>query len=416
MLQSKLFYFAKKDFPKDEESLNAKYLIRAGFVEKLSAGVYHFLPLGLRVLNKLVNLVRKEMNLLEAQEVLLPALHPKENWLITQRWEKFDALFKIKSRTENEYALGPTHEEVIFPLLKKGIQSYKDLPIALFQIQTKFRDELRAKAGLLRCREFIMKDLYSFHKDSKEVEKYKEKVDKAYLKIFKLLNLPVYKTLASGGTFSDFSTEFQVPTENGEDEIFVCENCNIAWNREIFNEIKCKNCKKEVFKTKAIEVGNTFNLGTGFSEKFQLKYKDKNGKENFVFAGCYGLGITRLIGAVVEVFHDENGIIWPKIISPYSIHFLILKEKIKLKDYEKIFEIFEKFNLDFLIDDRKVSFGQKLVESDLLGISLRIITSDKLKDKFEVKLRDKKDVKILNRNQLVNFLKDYVSKIPFSKI
>jgi len=411
MLQSKLFYSARKEFPKDEESLNARYLIRAGFIEKLSAGVYQFLPLGLRVLEKLINLVKREMSLLNAQEILLPALHPKENWVKSQRWEKFDALFKLKSRTENEYALGPTHEEVIFPLLKKSIQSYKDLPISLFQVQTKFRDELRAKAGLLRCREFLMKDLYSFHTTFEEVEKYKEKVDKAYLRIFKSLKLPVFKTLASGGTFSDFSTEFQVPTENGEDEIFICKNCNMAWNKEIFNSLKCKNCKDEVIKLRAIEVGNTFNLGTSFSEKFDLKYKDRKGKENFVFAGCYGLGITRLIGAIVEIFHDNEGIIWPSKISPFSIHFLVLKEKIKLNNYEKIFKFFEKLNLDVLIDDRKVSFGQKLVESDIIGIPLRIVVSDKIKDKFEVKFRDKKDVKILNNNELINFLRKYKNAI-----
>ncbi len=406
MFQSKLFYKAKKEFPKDEESINAKYLIRAGFIEKLSSGVYEFLPLGFRVLEKITDLVRKEMLSLNAQELLLPALHPKENWLATQRWEKFDALFKLKSRTGSEYALGPTHEEIIFPLVKEMISSYKDLPLALFQIQTKFRDELRAKAGLLRGREFLMKDLYSFHKTNEEVEKFKEKVDRAYLRIFKVLGLKVYKTFASGGTFSKYSTEFQVPTEFGEDEILICSNCKVAWNKEIKSDRICNFCKEILTDHKAIEVGNTFNLGDSFSKSFDLKFKDKDGKEKYVFAGCYGLGISRLMGAIVEVFHDDRGIIWPEKVAPFTFHILILKKKVNLSEVESIVKIIEKLKKDYLLDERNISFGQKLVESDLIGIPYRLVLSERLKNMIEFKERKSEKVKLLKISELFKFLKE----------
>ena len=402
MLQSNLFYFPTREFPANEESINAKYLIKAGYVVKTSTGVYSFLPLGLKVLEKIANLVRKEMFTLGAQEILMPALHPKDLWVKTGRWEKFDALFRLKSRTDSWYALGPTHEEIIFPLVKRKINSYKDLPLALFQIQTKFRDELRAKSGLLRGREFLMKDLYSFHQTSDEVEKYKEKVEKSYQRIFKKLNLKVFKVLASGGTFSKYSVEFQVPCQYGEDEIKYCSNCNLAWNVEIQKNKNCPQCQNQLSLFKTIEVANTFNLGTKFSEFFDVKFKDKNGKENFVFAGCYGLGISRLLGTLVEVFHDDYGLCWPPIVSPFLVHLLILKTKIDKKEIEKFEKLFNSLNIDYLIDDRQINFGEKLVESDLLGISYRLVISEKLKDKIEFKERFTKKIKIVSFSELKN--------------
>jgi len=403
MRQSELVYKTYKEEPADEKSRNAKLLIRAGFIEKVSAGIYNFLPLGLRVINKIENIIREELNKIGCQELLLTNLHPKEYWEKTGRWEIFDALFKTKSKTGSEYALAPTHEEVIFPLVKKIIKSYKDLPVALYQINTKFRDELRAKSGLLRGREFIMKDLYSFHKNNEEVEKFKKLVDKTYKKIFKRCGLNAIETFASGGTFSKYSTEFQVPTDSGEDEIYYCEKCKKAWNKEIYKKDYCEICKSKLVKLKSIEVGNTFNLGTKYSEAFDLKYIDKDNKERPVYAGCYGIGVTRLMGAIVEVHNDEKGIIWPESVAPFKIHILDLKFKKGVG--EKIYKDLIK-NYEVLYDDREnVSPGEKFAESDLIGIPYRIVIGEKIKNnKVDIKKRSEKKYKEVNIKDIRKWL------------
>ncbi|MGC8981446.1 MAG: aminoacyl--tRNA ligase-related protein [Minisyncoccia bacterium] len=403
MRQSELFYKTYKEKPSDEESKNAILLIKGGFIEKVSAGIYNLLPLGLRVIKKIEDIIREELNSIGCQEVFLSDLHPKENWLKTKRWDKFEALFKTKSKTGSEYALAPTHEEVIFPLVKRIIKSYKDLPIALYQINTKFRDELRAKSGILRAREFIMKDLYSFHKDNEELEKFKKIVDKTYKKIFKRCGLNAIETFASGGTFSKYSTEFQVPTESGEDIIYFCDRCKKAWNKEIYKKNYCEICNKELKKLKSIEVGNTFNLGIKYSEAFDLKYLDKDNKEKYVYAGCYGIGVTRLMGAIVEVYNDNKGIIWPESVAPFKIHILDLKfdgigEKI-YNDLRKDYEV--------LYDDRKnVSPGEKFAESDLLGIPYRIVIGEKIKkNKIDIKNRKDKKYREINIKDIRKWLK-----------
>ena len=238
MRQSKLFTKTIKEVPKDELSINAKFLIRAGFIDKLGAGIYTFLPLGLRVHNKIINIIREEVNTIGGQEILMPALTPKENWKITNRWDNFDPLFKIKGKDRKEYALGATHEEIITPLLKKQLFSYKEFPSYVYQIQTKFRNELRAKSGLIRGREFSMKDLYSFHTDENDLNKYYETVVKSYFKIFKRCGLGAitYLTFASGGAFSKYSHEFQTLAETGEDTIYICPKCKIAINKEMIKE------------------------------------------------------------------------------------------------------------------------------------------------------------------------------------
>jgi prolyl-tRNA synthetase len=403
MRQSELFYKTYKEKPADEESRNAILLIKAGFIEKVSAGVYNLLPLGLRVVGKIENIIREELNRIGCQEIFLSDLHPKENWVKTKRWETFDALFKTKSKTGSEYALAPTHEEVIFPLVKKNIKSYKDLPLALYQINTKFRDELRAKSGLLRGREFIMKDLYSFHKDNEDLEKFKKIVDKTYKKIFKRCGLNAIETFASGGTFSKFSTEFQVPTDSGEDEIYYCKRCKKAWNKEIYKKDYCEICKSKLEKLKSIEVGNTFNLGTKYSEAFDVKYLDKDNKEKFVYAGCYGIGITRLMGAIVEVHNDEKGIIWPESVAPFKIHILDLKFKKGVG--EKIYKDLIK-DYEVLYDDRgNVSPGEKFAESDLIGIPYRIVIGEKIKNnKVDIKKRSEKKYKEVNIKDIRKWL------------
>lgn len=416
MLHSELFCPTLKEFPKDEVSKNAGLLIKAGYLEKVSAGIYNFLPLGWRVLNKIIEIVRKEMNSIGAQEILMPALHPAENWLQTNRWNLFDALFKLKSRTGLEYALGPTHEEIIFPLIKNKIKSYRDLPLALYQIQTKFRDELRAKAGILRGREFIMKDLYSFHQSSQKVEQYKRKVEQAYLRIFKKLNLKAIITKASGGTFSPYSTEFQVITESGEDTIYFCPVCQLAYNKEIIFEEKCPECQSKFQVHQAIEVANTFNLGDKFSKSFEVYFVNKQNQKELIFAGCYGLGITRTMGAIVEVKSDDYGLVWPEIISPYLIHLIVLPSGSKVVQRKLMnlgYRLYQKLldkKIEVLFDEREsLTPGEKLVESDLLGISWRVIISEKnfSKGLLEIKKRGQKKGKLVKLSELNTYIQKW---------
>ncbi|MBI2033767.1 MAG: hypothetical protein HYT13_01575 [Candidatus Liptonbacteria bacterium] len=403
MLQSRLFTKVARNFPKDEEAINAKLLTRAGFVEKVSAGVYSFLPLGLRVMRKIETIIREEMNALGGMEILMPALHPKENWETTGRWKTFDVLYKIKSREGKEFALGPTHEEIVVPLVAKFVNSYKDLPVYLYQIQDKFRDELRAKSGLLRGREFLMKDLYSFHTSEGDLDSFYEKMKKVYTKLFSRAGLKTRIVKSSGGTFSKYSHEFQVLTPVGEDAVFYCEKCDFAENKEIA-EVKegdkCPNCAGKIRVSQGIEVGNIFKLGTKFSKDFELLYKDEKGKENHISIGCYGIGLSRLMGAIVEIFHDEQGIIWPETVAPFAAHLIELGEGKSKKLYHDL----QKAGIDVLYDDRNISHGEKLTEADLIGIPLRLVQSEKTGAKIEVKRRDEKDSKLMTVSQVIKLL------------
>ena len=412
MLQSKLFYKTSKDISLEEKSVNARLLIRAGFVDKLMAGVYTFLPLGLRVLEKIKKIIREEMNAIGGQEILMPALTPKENWTTTGRWDSIDVLFKLKGSGGKEYALGSTHEEIVTPLAKKIINSYKDLPLAVYQIQDKFRDEPRAKSGLLRGREFSMKDLYSFHADLADLDQYYEKSKEAYLKIFKRCGIEALVTEASGGTFSKYSHEFQVLTESGEDIIFYCEKCSYAQNKEI-GEFKagdkCPKCGGKMLEGKAIEVGNIFKLKTKFSEAFDLNFLDKDGKKNLVVMGCYGIGPSRVLGTVAEISHDEKGIIWPAEIAPFDVHLLALfgkdskvNERIK-EESGRLHESLQKAGFEVLYDDREsVSAGVKFGESDLFGIPARLVISEKTlaKDSVESKIRAGSEAELVKLNKI----------------
>ena len=324
MRQSELFTKTSKTEPKDETSINARLLTKAGFIQKLGAGIYSFLPLGFLVLKKIENIIREEMNAIGGQELLMPALHPKEIWEETGRWQTADYLYKLKDRQDKYFALGATHEEVITDIVRKYISSYKDLPLYLYQIQVKFRDELRAKSGLLRAKEFIMKDLYSFHADEEDRKQYYETIKKAYLKIFKRCGLDAIVAEASGGIFSkEFSHEFQVPTSAGEDIIYFCPTGDFSQNKEIAERKtgdKCPKCGKPIEEAKTIEVGNIFALGTKYSEPMKAHFVDKNGSKKPIIMGCYGIGLGRVMGAAVEVHHDEKGIIWPEEIAPFKAH------------------------------------------------------------------------------------------------
>jgi len=412
MLQSQLFTKTKKEAPKDEEAVNAQLLIRAGFIDKVMAGVYTFLPLGFRVLKKIENIIREEMVKIGGQEILMPTLQPKVNWEKTGRWQNYDSLFKLISATsKNEYVIGPTHEEIVSPLVKNFIFSYKDLPLYVFQIQNKFRDEKRAKSGLLRGREFLMKDLYSFHADEKDLDKYYEKVKAAYFNIFNRVGLKnsTLLTFASGGTFSKYSHEFQTISETGEDTIYICEKCRVAINKEIIeDETSCPECgNKKLKEEKAIEVGNIFKLKTKYSTPFDLKYRDEKGKEKEVIMGCYGIGLGRLMGTIVEIFHDAKGIIWPESIAPFAVHLLKIKnQKSKIKNNaDDVYATLQKAGIEILYDDRAdVSAGEKFAEADLIGLPYRLVISEKTGEKIEVKKRNENDAKLVSETELIKLL------------
>ena len=415
MLQSKLFAKTRKEAPKDEVSINAKLLIRAGFIDKLMAGSYTFLPLGLRVLRKIENIIREEMIAAGGQELLMPSLHPKENWAETGRWDTYDSLFKFASYySKIDLALGPTHEEIISPLVKKFNLSYKDLPLYLFQIQTKFRDEKRAKSGLLRGKEFLMKDLYSFHANEEDLNAYYEKMKTHYKNIFNKCGTgeKTCLTFASGGTFSKYSHEFQLIALAGEDTIFLCEKCGIAVNGEIIDEQKeCPECGNQDLKEeKAIETGNIFMLKTKYSDPFDLKFTDEKGKKNPVIMGCYGIGLSRLMGAVVEISNDKKGIIWPETIAPYQVHLLGLGgENQTVKDFaKKVYSDLQNQDLEVLYADRNaINAGEKLADADLIGIPYRLIVSGKSLEKNGVELKKRREDKtdIVPLNKLIFVLK-----------
>ena len=411
MRQSQLFGKTIYEVPKNEKSVNAHLLIRGGFVDKLMAGVYIYLPLGKKVLAKIENIIREEMNAIGGQEILMPALQNKEDWQTTGRWE-IDVMMKVRTYFDKEYGLGWTHEEVVTPLAKKYIRSYKDFPFSLYQIQTKFRNEKRARSGILRGREFLMKDLYSFHTSKEDLEKYYNIVKDAYFKIFKRVNLKekTYLTFASGGDFSKYSHEFQTVAEAGEDTIYICEKCDIAINKEIIKEVDrcCPQCKNKNLKEKrAIETGNIFKLKTRFTEAFNFKFLDKSSKEHLVLMGCYGLGPTRLMGTIVEIFNDKNGMIWPKSVVPYQVHLVHLGNSAKAKDKtEKIYKSLQEKKIEVLYDDRNESAGVKLKDSDLIGLPLRVIVSDKTLDRnsVEVKKRNDYESELINTSKLIRFL------------
>jgi prolyl-tRNA synthetase len=412
MRQSFLFTKTTKNIAAEEKSINAQFLIKGGYIDKLMAGVYTLLPLGLRVFKKIENIIREEMNALGGQEILMPSLQPRENWEKTGRWGAMDDLYKVADSSGHEYALGPTHEEIVVPLLKKFLNSYRDLPVYVYQFQNKFRMELRSKSGILRGREFMMKDLYSFHADEKDLDEFYTKAIQSYFNIYKRCNIgtKTYLTYASGGSFAKYSHEFQTITESGEDTIYVCQKCNLAINKEIKNETeKCPECDAQDFKEyKAIEVGNIFKLRTKYSSPFELKVNDASGKEREVIMGCYGIGLGRLMGTIVEIHHDEKGIIWPDSVAPFAVHFILIsKDSSLVKKADKLYDDLTKMGIDVLYDDRAESAGVKLNDSDLMGIPFRLILSEKTvkADSVELKRRDLDKTELIKIKKLADYLK-----------
>ncbi|OGI68307.1 prolyl-tRNA synthetase [Candidatus Nomurabacteria bacterium RIFCSPHIGHO2_01_FULL_42_15] len=415
MRQSKLFTKTRKEAPADEVSKNAELLVRGGFIHKEMAGVYSYLPLGLRVLNKIENIIREEMNKVGGQEVLMSSFQPKENWEKTGRWEAMDDLYKVSDTSGREVALGPTHEEIVVPILKNFLSSYKDFPLnsslAIYQIQNKFRMELRAKSGILRGREFMMKDMYSFHTDQKDFEQFYETMKGVYKIIFERVGIGhlTYLTFASGGTFSKYSHEFQTITSVGEDTIYVDEKSGTALNKEVCTDevLGQMNLKKEnLVEHKSIEVGNIFDLKTKYSKPFDLSFTDEKEQKHAVLMGCYGIGLSRLLGAVVEVLSDDKGIIWPESIAPFKIHLLALgDDETVLQEAEKVYENLLKNDIQVLFDDRAgISPGEKFADSDLLGIPYRAVVSTRsMKEEggIEIKKRTEEKGKIISLNELL---------------
>ena len=409
MQQSKLFGKTLREAPKDEVSANAILLSRAGYIDKLIAGVYSYLPLGYKVLVKIQNIIREEMNTIGGQEIYMPALQPKELWDETGRWEKMkEIMFQFKGRGGKEFGLGTTHEETVVDIVRKRLNSYRDLPLYLYQIQDKFRNEPRAKSGLLRGREFNMKDLYSFHANQEDLEDFYQKATKAYQNIFKRCGLESIITEASGGAFTDeYSHEFQVATEYGEDEIMVCSGCDFSQNTEICKlkeGDKCPKCGMTVKAIKSIEVGNIFKLGCKFSKDMGLTVADENGKKQEVIMGCYGIGPGRVMGSVVEIHNDDKGIIWPKELSPYQIHLVLISENRK-KEADKIYQDLTKQGIEVLFDDRDESAGVKLKDADLIGIGFQLILGDKTKDKIEYRRRDGSDEGAIKSDDILKLIK-----------
>ena len=409
MKQSRLFTKTRKEIPADEVSKNAQLLIRAGYIHKEMAGVYSSLPLGMRVLENIERVVREEMNAIGGQEIRMATLHPSEPWKQTGAWDSVDVVFKIQSRTEKEYTVGQSEEEIVTPIAQEYIRSYKDLPVAIYQIGQKYRDELRAKSGVMRGREFTMKDMYSFHETQEDFDRFYALAKEAYLTVYERLGLLAKATEASGGAFTKkLSYEFMVLTDAGEDDILYCNSCSYCVNTEISEQKEggvCTRCDGGVLsRAKASEVGNIFDLGTKYAEDFSFTYKDKEGNDKHPIMGCFGIGITRLMGVIAETFNDEKGLVWPESVAPYRVHLLELSgNDTELRDYaDGIYNTFKDNGVHVLYDDRDARAGEKFADSDLLGMPYRVVIGKKTKEegKFEVVERKTGEVTWLTEEEL----------------
>jgi prolyl-tRNA synthetase len=393
ILLSNLPFKTQKSIPSGSDNRGTGLLLQAGMIRMTLAGAYSFTTLGLRTLRKIEQIVREEMDGIGSSEILMSALGAKESWEKTGRWNDVDVLFKLPAAEWREYALNPTHEEVVTPLVGEFIQSYKDLDnCSVYQIQWKFRNEKRAKSGLLRGREFLMKDAYSFHRSQEELDAYFEVMHSAYDRVFERLGLrdSTYYTFASGGDFSKYSYEFQTELSIGEDEIYICQSCGQAHNTEIIDvaDFVCAECGHREYDKKIVsEVGNIFKLGSRFSDAFGLKYQDQEGKNGNIVMGCYGIGISRLMGVIAEKFADDKWLVWPENIAPYSHIIIVIGDH--LEEAKNLAKSLESTGATVLVDDRASGFGQKAADADLWGIPNRIVLSPKTLEKggYELKKR-----------------------------
>jgi prolyl-tRNA synthetase len=399
MRQSQLFTKTRKEAPEGETSKNAELLIRAGYIHKEMAGVYTLLPLGLRTFNNIVAVIREEMNLIGGQEITLTALQEKTTWEKTNRWsdEVVDVWFKTNLKNGTELGLGVTHEEPITKMMTSFVRSYKDLPKYVYQFQTKFRNETRAKSGIMRTREFVMKDLYSFCASKEDQEKYYEVVKNSYVRIFNRLGIGdmTYVTFASGGIFSKYSHEFQTICDAGEDEIYIHDGKKIAINKEVMTPEVLQDLdvkESDLRVAKASEVGNIFNLGTRFSNALELNYQNEKGEKSEVWMGSYGLGPARIMGVICETLADERGLVWPTSVAPFSLHLVALNKDKTSESYklaEELYNTLTARGVEVLFDDRDASPGEKFADSDLIGIPVRVVVSDKSLEKGGVELKER---------------------------
>ncbi|MFZ2886824.1 MAG: aminoacyl--tRNA ligase-related protein [Minisyncoccia bacterium] len=386
MRQSQLFTRTRKEAPKDEVSKNAQLLIRAGFIHKEMAGVYAYLPLGLRVVEKIKQIVREEMNKIGGQEIIMTALQRKELWERTHRWDDdvVDVWFKSKLKDGGEVGFGWSHEEPIGEMMKNYINSYKDLPISVYQFQTKLRNEKRAKSGIMRGREFVMNDMYSFSADEASHLAYYESTKPAYMNVFKRLGIgdDTFITFAAGGAFTKFSHEFQTICETGEDVTYINREKGIAINEEVLNDETLASLGIErdaLEKTNTAEVGNIFNFGQQKATDLGLMVKDSDGKDVPVWIGSYGIGVTRLMGVLVEKFSDEKGILWPKSVAPFQVHLVSLAggNADVQKEADHVYEMLQQNGIEVLYDDREARAGEKFADAELIGIPTRLVVSEK---------------------------------------
>lgn len=405
MRLSKTFIKTLREAPKDETATNGKLLTRAGYVHKEMAGVYDYLPLGLRVLENIKNIVREELNKLGCEEVLMSALQNPEPWEKTGRFsdQEVDIWFKTELSSGGMLGLAPTHEEPMINMMKKYVSSYKDLPFAVYQFQNKFRNELRAKSGILRGREFLMKDLYSFHTSEADLDDFYAKVEAAYDRVFERVGLgdSTYETFASGGIFSKFSHEYQTLLSVGEDTVYYNEDKSLVLNEEVFedNVLKEFNAKKSDFKkTTAAEVGNIFKLKFKYSEPLELKYVDEDNSQKTVYMGCYGIGISRLMGVIAEKYADEKGLVWPESVAPYK-YYLVGIGKSGTAKAEELYGTHED---EIVFDDRDARPGEKFADAELMGIPYRVVVSDKTleQDSAEVTNRATGELTIVKLSEL----------------
>lgn len=406
MRLSKTFVKTLREAPKDETAINGALLTRAGYIHKEIAGVYDYLPLGIRVIENIKNIIREELNEIGCEEVLMTALQNPEPWEKTGRFsdQEVDIWFKTELASGGELGLAPTHEEPITGLMKTYISSYKDLPVYAYQFQTKFRNELRAKSGILRGREFLMKDLYSFHTSEADLDAFYAKVEEAYRQIFNRLGIGdcTFETFASGGIFSKYSHEFQTVLPIGEDTIYYNKDKSVVLNKEVFNDevLEDLGAKEEKFEsTAAAEVGNIFKLKFKYSEPLGLKYIDESNNQQIVYMGCYGIGVSRIMGVIAEKFADEKGLVWPEAVAPFKYYLVGIGKT----GTEKAEELYESHKGDILYDDRDKRPGEKFADAELMGIPYRVVISDKTleNNQAEITVRATGETKMVGLDELL---------------
>jgi prolyl-tRNA synthetase len=397
MRLSQLFTKTSKNIPADETARNAQLLIQAGFIHKEMAGVYDYLPLGLCVLDNIKQVVREEMNALGSQELIMTSLQRKELWEMTGRWDDkaVDVWFKSELKNGTPVGLGWSHEEPIMAMMKNYLTSYRDLPASVYQFQTKLRNELRAKSGIMRGREFVMKDLYAFSRSEEELQAFYDATTAAYLRIFERVGLGdvTFLTFASGGAFTQFSHEFQTLTETGEDTIYVSKDKKLAVNEEVYTDEVLKQLglqKSDLEQAKAAEVGNIFNFGSSKADQLGVHFADENGSEKPVYLSSYGIGITRLMGVITEHFADDKGLVWPENVAPAKAYIARLgNAPDAVKQADELYERLTAEGVQVLYDDRDTRAGEKFADADLLGIPYRVVISDKTaaSGSYELKAR-----------------------------